>query len=80
MKARLDDRLSVSAVTYALFSVTPGPGLALSLVLVFAIWIGWRWLCQTTGRTLGRFARMPSLYKEQEFPPPRPFPVLANPS
>ena len=46
MKARLDDRIGVSAVTYLLFGVTLGPGLALSLVLVFAIWIGWRWLCR----------------------------------
>jgi hypothetical protein len=46
VKARLDDRIGVSAVTYLLFGVTLGPGLALSLVLVFAIWIGWRWLCR----------------------------------
>ena len=45
MRARLDDRLGVAAVTYLLFSVKLGPALALSLVLVFAIWIGWRWLC-----------------------------------
>jgi hypothetical protein len=31
---------------YLLFSVKLGPGLALFLVLVFAIWIGWRWLCR----------------------------------
>jgi hypothetical protein len=43
VKARLDDRLGVAAVTYLLFGVKLGPGLALSLVLVFAIWIGWRW-------------------------------------
>ena len=29
MKARLDDRLGVAAVTYLLFGVTLGPGLAL---------------------------------------------------
>ena len=46
MKARLDDRIGVAGVTYLLFGVTLGPGLALSLVLVFAIWIGWRWLCR----------------------------------
>ena len=45
MNARLDDRLGFSAVTYVLFGVKVGPGLALTLVLVFAIWIGWRWLC-----------------------------------
>ena len=50
MKARFDDRLGVSAVTYLLFGVTLGPGLALSLVLVFAIWIGWRWLCRKCPR------------------------------
>ncbi len=65
MRARLDDRIGVAAVTYLLFGVTLGPGLALSLVLVFAIWIGWRWLCRTTGLTLGRFTRMPSLTKGQ---------------
>jgi hypothetical protein len=45
VNARLDDRLGLWAVTYLLFFVKVGPGLALSLVLVFAIWIGWRWLC-----------------------------------
>ena len=79
MKARFDDRLGVAAVTYLLFGVTLGPGLALSLVLVSAIWIGWRWLCQTTARTFARFTRMPSLYKGHELHPPWPFPVLANP-
>jgi hypothetical protein len=44
MSARLDDRIGVAAVTYLLFGVKLGPALALSLVLVFAIWIGWRWL------------------------------------
>jgi hypothetical protein len=43
--ARLDDRIGVAAVTYLLFGIKLGPALALSLVLVFAIWIGWRWLC-----------------------------------
>ena len=43
---RFDDRVGVAAVTYLLFGVTPGPGLALSLVLLFAIWMGWRWLCR----------------------------------
>jgi hypothetical protein len=50
MRARLDDRIGVAAVTYLLFGVTLGPGLALSLVLVFAIWIGWRWLCRKCPR------------------------------
>ena len=54
MKARLDDRIGVSAVTYLLFGVKLGPGLALSLVLVFAIWIGWRWLCRKTSRGVER--------------------------
>ena len=46
MRARLDDSLGLWAVTYLLFFVKLGPGLALFLVLVFAIWIGWRWLCR----------------------------------
>jgi|SRR5580704_1795731 hypothetical protein len=46
MRARLDDRLGLWAVTYLLFFVKLGPGLALFLALVFAIWIGWRWLCR----------------------------------
>jgi hypothetical protein len=46
MRVRLDDRLGVAAVTYVLFSVKLGPALALFVVLVFAIWIGWRWLCR----------------------------------
>ena len=46
MRARLDDRLGLWTVTYLLFFVKLGPGLALFLVLVFAIWIGWRWLCR----------------------------------
>ena len=33
-------------LTYLLFFVKLGPGLALFLILVFAIWIGWRWLCR----------------------------------
>jgi hypothetical protein len=33
-------------LTYLLFFVKLGPGLGLFLVLVFAIWIGWRWLCR----------------------------------
>ena len=41
MRARLDDRLGLWTVTYLLFFVKLGPGLALFLVLVFAIWIGW---------------------------------------
>jgi hypothetical protein len=44
--ARLDDRLGLWAVTYLLFFVKLGPRLALFLVLIFAIWIGWRWLCR----------------------------------
>ena len=46
MRVRLDDRLGVAAVTYVLFGVKLGPALALSVVVVFAIWIGWRWLCR----------------------------------
>jgi hypothetical protein len=46
MRVRLDDRLGVAAFTYVLFAVKPGPALALSVVLVFAIWIGCRWLCR----------------------------------
>jgi hypothetical protein len=46
MRARLDDLLGLWAVTYLLFFVKLGPGLALFLALVFAIWIGWRWLCR----------------------------------
>ena len=46
MRARLDDHLGLWAVTYLLFFVKLGPGLALFLALVFAIWIGWRWLCR----------------------------------
>jgi hypothetical protein len=46
MRVRLDDRLGVAAVTYVLFSVKLGPARALFVVLVFAIWIGWRWLCR----------------------------------
>ena len=49
-RARLDDRLGLWAVTYLLFFVKLGPGLALFLVLVFAIWIGWRWLCRKCTR------------------------------
>jgi hypothetical protein len=44
MRVRLDDRLGVAAVTYVLFGVKLGPALALSVILVFAVWIGWRWL------------------------------------
>src|ERR1700722_14475560 len=67
MRARLDDRIGVAAVTYLLFGVTLGPGLVLSLVLVFAVWIGWRWLCRTTGLPLGPVTRMPLLTNGQEF-------------
>jgi hypothetical protein len=42
MRVRLDDRLGVAAFTYVLFGLKPGPALALSMVFVFAIWIGWR--------------------------------------
>jgi hypothetical protein len=45
-RVRLEDRLGVTAVTYVLFGVKLGPALALSVVLVFAIWIGWRCLCR----------------------------------
>jgi hypothetical protein len=41
-------------VTYLLFGVTLGPGLALFLILVFAIWNGWRWLCRKTSRGVER--------------------------
>jgi hypothetical protein len=44
MRVRLDDRFGVAAFTYVLFGLKPGPALALSMVFVFAIWIGWRWL------------------------------------
>lgn len=46
MRVRLDDRLGVAAFTYVLFGVKLGPALALSVILVFAIWIGCRWLCR----------------------------------
>jgi hypothetical protein len=53
VKMRLDDRLGVAAVAYALFCVKLGPALAVSLVLVFAMWIGWRWLCSKISRRPG---------------------------
>jgi hypothetical protein len=59
MSARLDDRLGVAAVTYLLFGVKLGPTLALSLVLVFAIWIGWRWLCSKYPSTAWAEMKMP---------------------
>ena len=40
MRVRLDDRLGVAAVTYLLFGVKLGPALALSVILVFGVWIG----------------------------------------
>jgi hypothetical protein len=43
MRARLDDRLGLWAVTRTRTGAVPGP--------VFAIWIGWRWLCRK-GRDL----------------------------
>jgi hypothetical protein len=46
MRVRLGDRLGVAAATYVLFAVKPGPALVLSVVLVFAIWIGCRCLCR----------------------------------
>ena len=49
----LVDRLGVAAVTYVLFGVKLGPALALSVVLVFAIWIGWRWLCRNIPSSSG---------------------------
>jgi hypothetical protein len=89
MRARLDDRLGLWAVTYLLFFVKLGPGLALFLVLVFAIWIGWRWLCRKAAQRraawpgvrlklpsyLRRMAtgRSTSLISACEAPPPRPF-------
>lgn len=33
-------------MTYVLFGVKLGPALALFVVLMFAIWIGWRWSCR----------------------------------
>ena len=65
MRVRLDDRLGVAAVTYVLFGVKLGPALALSVVLVFAIWIGWRWLCRNIEQLPGRFALIRT-------PPPAP--------
>ena len=55
MRARLDDRIGVAAVTYLLFGVKLGPALALSVVLVFAIWVGWRWLQGNISSRLSRF-------------------------
>ena len=51
MRVRLDDRLGVAAMTYVLFGVKLGPALALFVVLVFAIWIGWRWLRRSIGQS-----------------------------
>ena len=59
VNVRLDDRLSVSTVTYLLFGVKLGPALALFLVLVFAIWIGWRWLCSKYPSTAWAEMKMP---------------------
>jgi hypothetical protein len=56
IRVRLDDRLGVAAVTYILFGVKLGPALALSVVLVFAIWIGWRWLCSNIPQSPEQFA------------------------
>ena len=56
MRVLLVDRLGVAAVTYVLFGVKLGPALALSVVLVFAIWFGWRWLCRNIQQSPGRFA------------------------
>ena len=58
-RARLDDRIDVAAVTYLLFGGKLGPALALSLVLVFAIWIGWRWLCSKYPSTAWAEMKMP---------------------
>jgi hypothetical protein len=57
MRARLDDRLGLWAVTYLLFFVKLGPGLAFFLVLVFAIWIGWRRLCRKAAQASSGLAR-----------------------
>ena len=62
MRVRLDDRLGVAAFTYALFAVKPGPALALSVVLVFAVWIGCRWLCRRF--VLGKAAPQVTLGRE----------------
>ena len=72
MRARLDDRLGLGAVTYLLFFVKLGPGLALFLVLVFAIWIGWRWLCwKCPVRTALPPDPSPALARAQRSPSPQ---------
>ena len=58
MRARLDDRIGVAAVTYLLFGVKLGPALALSVVLVFVIWVGWRWLQRNIVSRLSRFTHI----------------------
>ena len=63
MRARLDDRLGLWAVTYLLFFVKLGPGLALFLVLVFAIWIGWRWLCRKAAQRRAAWPGVPETPK-----------------
>jgi hypothetical protein len=69
IRVRLDDRLGVAAVTYVLFSVKLGPALALSVVLVFAIWIGWRWFTQSPlAFRVHRDARQPWLTLGREPP------------
>jgi hypothetical protein len=70
MRVRLDDRLGVAAMTYVLFGVKLGPALALCVVLVFAIWIGWRWLSRNIEQLPERFALVapppPALSKWQK--------------
>ena len=89
MRARFDDRLGLWAVTYLLFFVKLGPGLALFLVLVFTIWIGWRWLCRKAAQRRAAWPGVrlklqatcdawppggrPHLISACEAPPPRPF-------
>jgi hypothetical protein len=65
MRVRLDDRIGVAAVTYLLFGVKLGPALALSVVLVFVIWVGWRW-CR--GISSSRLSRV-TLIKRQPADP-----------
>ena len=80
MRVRLDDRIGVAAVTYLLFFVKLGPGLALLLVLVFAIWIGWRWAVPEMprgrlGRVVARHAPNCAAPQPRAFDPP---PALAR--
>jgi hypothetical protein len=73
---RLDDRLGLWAVTYLLFFVKLEPGLALFLVLVFAIWIGWRRLCRKCRAVA--WAVCGTARAELRRPQPRAFPALVR--